>query len=412
MVDITTKGYSPFTPGQPVARELFTGRAAEIDKLLTRGVGQTALGKPTAFFVTGEYGIGKSSIANLVRHLAEDEHGLIGISATLGGAKTLADVAEKVLEATVRTGIYDPTRRERILDWFGTAVGKLEVSGFKIDLEWLKRESPKLASVGQLLDFLREALERVKTRRGEAKGVLLVLDEINGIASVPEFAQFLKSLIDTNALSREPLPLMLVLCGTEDKRRALITAHEPTNRLFGIVDIKPMSDAEMEAFFRSAFDKVGMAVDADAMGWLTRAAGGLPKIMHLVGDCVFWRARSGRVTADAAFAGVFDASEEVGQKFVDAQILDAIQSADYRASLDKLARRFGLFGTTFTRAELATGLSKVERDKLDKFLKRMRELNVIRQPKSRGPYEFCVRMVQIYLWLRDFQQNPVAPPRS
>ncbi len=227
MADITSKGRSPFTPMQPVAPELFTGRGAEIERLLVRGVGQTARGKVTTFFVTGEYGIGKSSIAGLVRNVAENEHGLIGIYAALGGAKTLADVAEKILEATVRTGTHNPTRREQLLAWLGTAIGKQEVSGFKIDLEWLKREAPKLASAGQVLDFLRETLERVTTNRG-GKGVLLVLDEINGIASVPEFAQFLKSLIDSNALSHRPLPLLLMLCGTEDRRRAMIAAHQPT----------------------------------------------------------------------------------------------------------------------------------------------------------------------------------------
>ena len=409
MGDVTTKGRSPFTPGQPVGPELFTGRAAEIDRLLTRGVGQVSHGGQAAFFVTGEYGIGKSSIAGRVQRIAEDEAGLVGIHATLGGAKTLADVAERILEATVRTGIYDPTRREQLLDWLGKAIGQVEAHGFKIDLDWLKRTAPGLASATQILGFLEGIRDRVTTRGG-GKGVFLILDEINGIAGDPAFAQFLKSLIDTNALGRKPLPLLLMLCGTEDRRRVLIVAHQPTDRLFGIVEIKPMSQPEMEQFFTASFASVGLTVDAGAMKWMTLAAAGLPKIMHLVGDCVFWQARAGRVTDVVALRGVFDASEEVGQKFVDGPILDAIQSEDYKAALDKLAQRLGVTRTEFTRAELADGLNTDDREKLDKFLKRLKDLKVVRQPKPRGPYEFCVRMVQIYLWLRGTTGRPVAAP--
>ncbi len=87
-----------------------------------------------------------------------------------------------------------------------------------------------------------------------------------------------------------------------------------------------MTDPEMAEFFTTAFRSVGLGVDPGAMRWMTLAAAGLPKIMHLVGDCVFWHASSGQVDAGDALAGVLDASEEVGQKFVDGQILDAIQS--------------------------------------------------------------------------------------
>ncbi|HLG17619.1 MAG TPA: hypothetical protein VJH03_24460 [Blastocatellia bacterium] len=51
------KGKSPFYPGQPVPVELFVGREAQLDRIMTRGVGQVAEGKPVAQYVQGEYGI-------------------------------------------------------------------------------------------------------------------------------------------------------------------------------------------------------------------------------------------------------------------------------------------------------------------------------------------------------------------
>lgn len=61
------KGRSPFCPGQPVPVELFVGRRDQLKRIGQRGAAQTEQGKPTAFFVEGEYGIGKSSPAGKQR---------------------------------------------------------------------------------------------------------------------------------------------------------------------------------------------------------------------------------------------------------------------------------------------------------------------------------------------------------
>src|SRR5262249_11479309 len=116
MVEIS-KGKSPFYPGQPVPVELFAGRSDQIDRIVKRGVREVGEGKPVAFFVQGEYGIGKSSVASFVQWLAEKEYGLLSIYASLGGAKNLTDVATAILQATVRSGIFDARRTEKIRDW-------------------------------------------------------------------------------------------------------------------------------------------------------------------------------------------------------------------------------------------------------------------------------------------------------
>jgi len=80
---IESKGRSPFFPDQPVPVELFVGRSAQIDHIMTRGVGQVAQGKPVSVFLEGEYGIGKTSFARFTQWMAERNNGLLGIYATL-----------------------------------------------------------------------------------------------------------------------------------------------------------------------------------------------------------------------------------------------------------------------------------------------------------------------------------------
>ncbi len=86
------KGKSPFYPGQPVPVDLFVGRREQIDHIIERGIEQVEAGKPVAIYVQGEYGIGKSSIAGFVQGLAEQEHGLHGIYASLGGTGTMVQL--------------------------------------------------------------------------------------------------------------------------------------------------------------------------------------------------------------------------------------------------------------------------------------------------------------------------------
>ncbi len=397
------KGRSPFNPGQPVPVELFTGRRAEIDRLLQRGVIQTALGKPTAFFVQGEYGIGKSSIAHFLQTIAQRDHGLIGIYTSLGGARTLTDLATVVLEGTLNSGLYDPTWREQIQNWLAKYIGKQDLFGFGVNLEAIKSDAPKLASSPQLLAFFREVFKRYRDVK-KGKGIFLVLDEINGLAAVPEFSQFLKSLIDSNAVSREPVPLLLMLCGTEERRKQLIECHPQTDRLFDVVDIHPMSEPEMTEFFGKAFESVGIHIDPGAMRIMTLASAGFPKIMHTVGENVFWLVKCERVDEPTAMNGVLDASREVGRKFVDAQIYDAIQSKDYQSILKKLADDLGPLREEFTRKELAAKLNDSEKRKLDNFLQKLKKLNVIKQMDTPGRYRFRIKMVQTYIWLRSFEK--------
>lgn len=137
MIEIS-KGKSPFYPGQPVPVELFVGRSDQIDRIMKRGVGQVSAGKPITMYVQGEYGIGKSSVAGFVQWLAEKDHGLHGIYATLGGAQNLMDGATAVFEATVRSGAFDPRRSERIRNFFAKYIGRQELFGFSLNAQALK----------------------------------------------------------------------------------------------------------------------------------------------------------------------------------------------------------------------------------------------------------------------------------
>lgn len=399
----TTKARSPFYPGQPVPVELFAGRAEQIERIMTRGVGQVAAGKPVAMFIQGEYGIGKSSMARFVLRRAEVENGLHGIYAPLGGAASLIEVAEAILRATVRSGAFDPRRSEAIRGWLAKYIGKQEFFGVTVNAEALRKDAPGLTTPFAMIEFLSETLERLKDTG--AKGLFLVLDEINGITAQAAFAHFLKGLVDANAMAQRPLPLLLMLCGVEERRRDMIDKHQPVDRIFDVIDIEAMTQAEMEDFFRRAFGSAQMTVETEAMATLTLFSAGFPKIMHMIGDAAYWADKDGVVDVRDAMKAVFAAAEEVGKKYVDQQVYSALRSTDYHAILNKIAE-----GTPsnmrFNKADIATGLTDIQKNKLSNFLQKMKRLAVIRSGDTKGEYVFNSRMVHLYIWLQAIRKTP------
>jgi len=393
------KGASPFYPGQPVPVELFAGRLSQIQHVLERGVQQVKQGKPVAMFVQGEYGIGKSSLAGLLQSTAERDHGLHAIYAPLGSAETLDDVGASILNATIRSGTFDPTRAERVKGWLAKYIGQQSLFGLTLHADKLEQDGPSIAT--GLLPFLTTAMSNLKDVG--VKGVFLVLDEINGITGNPKFSHFLKEIVDANAMAAAPVPLLLMLCGVEERRRDLIRHHQPIDRIFDVVDVELMSEEEMRSFFEKAFDQVGMSVDAGAMEILTQYAAGFPKIMHLIGDAAYWQDEDRVISNEDALRAVLLAADEVGKKYVDQQVYKALRSRDYHSILAKIAKSGP--SMVFRRADIARELTSSESKKLDNFLRKMTTLNVIRKGDVRGEYSFIVRMVGIYIWLESLRKQ-------
>jgi hypothetical protein len=395
-MNLESKGQSPFYPGQPVPVELFVGREAEIERI-DRAARQVALGRQQAVFIEGEYGIGKSSLALYMRTLLEQDPGLLGFHVLLGECKTIDDLSVAMVKAVATSSrAYKPAAFDRVRGVIADYIGEQTLFGVRLHLEKLRQDAPSI-SVG-FLPFCREIFKRAGE---DFKGLLLIFDEINGLASKPEFSHFLKNLYDENALSGETLPLFLVLCGTRERRQEIVSCHPPVARIFEIAEIAPMDQGEMENFFKRAFEKAGMSLAPEALETFGHFSGGLPKLMHLIGDAAFYLAQQSRIDLQIAWRAVVAAAAEVGRKFVDPQVYDALHSKDYHRILDKLSSLD--FDLSFSKNEVAKGLSQEEKKKFDNFLQRMKKLKVLVSGAERGEYVFCDRLTRLYLEFRNLE---------
>lgn len=397
-MDNLSKGKSPFYPGQPVPVDFFIGRINEIERII-RTIKQVELGKPQAVFLSGDYGIGKSSLASFLRHYAERNNHILGIHVFLGGAETIEDVATKTVEAIIKQQIYEETKLEKIRNFLAKYIGQQSLFGANINFDALKADALNLSQ--GYLPFLKELLNRFKD--DNVKGIMLVLDEINGITENKQFAHFIKGLVDENAVSKTPLPLLLMLCGVEERRKQMIDKHQPIERIFDIVEINPMDETEMEEFFTKTFNSVNMDVADDAMTFLCRYSAGFPKLMHMVGDSTFWLNNDTLVDRNDATAGIIEAAEEIGKKFVDQQVYNALRSTDYRSILTKLAKED--FDLSFRKGNIERGLSDSERKKFHNFLQRMKKLGLFKSGDEKGEYIFTNRLARLYMRFKSLENK-------
>mgnify|MGYP000020557354 CR=1 FL=1 len=406
------KGRSPFYPGQPVPQDLFVGRSEEIRSIIEREVTQVSHGRVASVYIQGEYGIGKSSVAQYIKAIAERDYGLHGIYVTLGGAKTLEDIAMAVLQAVVLSGAWNPKHEEKIRNWLSKYISKAKLWGVTVNTAALKEDAPDLANIYGMLNLLKETKARLESEG--VKGIALIFDEINGISGNPDFAHFLKGLMDQSAAMNNPVPFLLLLCSTPERRKQLIECHEPVGRIFRVVDIKLLSDYEMEQFFTKAFISANMIIHKEEASAASFLSAGFPKLMHLLGDAIYWLvSESGVVANSDVFRGAINAAEDLGKKFIDAQVYQALRSEDYRSMLSKVAHLSNI-DTAFTRKEVLSVATAQEKPKVDRFIKRMKELQVIKPGKRPGEYEFIMRMTRLYLWLRHKSEadNKTTPPKD
>lgn len=379
---------SPFTPGQPVPVEFFVGREAEVGRLRDL-VRAAASGKFRIGFVAGERGIGKSSLVSFVRHLTEREDRVAGAHVFLGGVTNLSEMVRRTFDRLLKDSVEKPWH-QKVRELFGKYVKQVGLFGISIELE--VPESDLQGLVNGFAAHVRKLLHQLKADR---TALLIVLDDINGLAGSVEFANWLKSTVDEIATSGNRVAACLLVVGLEERRQQLIRLQPSLARVFDLIEIKPWSNDETREFFRRAFQGAGVEVEVAALDLMAKFSGGLPVLAHEIGDAV-WRIAAGRsIKAAEARQGVLEAAEIIGKKLLEPQVLRAIRSQRYRSILRKLAPTLG---PSFRRADLLKALSAEEKKVCDNFLNRMRKLNVIIPDLEGGPgaYRFVNQLHALY----------------
>lgn len=384
---------SPFRPGHLAPLDVFVGRQEGVDNLLAMSRA-SANGQFQIGFVSGERGIGKSSLAAFVRRMVERQHNAVGCHLFLGGVQNLQELIHRILRYLLDDSLSKPWH-QKLLDLFGTRVKEVNLFGVTLeftDTDLMAMEQTFVRSMGSILDTLTQ----------DKASLFLVLDDINGLASSTEFANWLKSIVDEIGSVQRPMNLCVLIVGLEDRRYELIRHQPSLDRVFKLIDIEPWSEEEVSDFFGKSFGRGGAEISSKIMELLVRYTGGLPVLAHEIGDAVWRTARSTAIQESEAVEGIVIAAELIGGKFLEPQIFRAIRSERYHSILRSIADRPGAM--SFTRSEIVQRLSDDDKKAFNNFLSRMRKLGAIEaDPETRGKYNFPNHLQQLYFFMHSFK---------
>ncbi len=392
------KEYSPFTPGIPVPIEFFVGRSQEIGAIVSSVKKSVKLNTIERLFVKGDRGIGKSSICNYALNVVEKDLAVLGLHVYMGGVNTCEEMIRRIFERLLRESVNKPWY-SKVKNFLGNHVRQLDLFGISVEFSASDQQLERV--VNDFLPALRNLLNQLAE---EKKGILLILDDINGIVTNPRFANWLKSFVDESATSRDPIPLTLVLVGIPERRDQLVQNQPSLDRVFDIVEINKFSEPETKEFFIRAFGKVNVKVEDKALDNLWFWSEGYPVFMHELGDAVFKQDSDDNIDSMDANLGTIRAVSVIGTKYIETKILTAIRSDNYRHILTKIV---GKLGYNFSRKEAIEHLSSSEMKVFDNFLRRMENLGVILKDKNKdaGSYRFSSELYHLFFMLQ-------AGPRS
>jgi hypothetical protein len=318
----------------------------------------------------------------------------------LGGVNSLEDMMRVIFQRLLQD-CTDKSLFDRLREGLKEYVQGLTFFG--VGVEFTNDKNKLRALVDNFLPVMRKIYEEVVNNN--KKGMILILDDLNGITNLPGFSQFLKSFVDEIATSGKPLPIFLVLVGLPERREDLIKHQPSTARIFDVVELPLMLGKESTEFFSRMFGSKKLNVEDDAIKLMVEFTAGYPMLLHEVGDAVFWRDEDNRIDIKDAKAGISEAARNVGKKYIGQQVEKVFKNKVYSSILLKMGDKLPI-GTTFKRQDLLKGsATDSEKNNLDNFLSKVKDIGIMKDADLRGEYQFVNPLYHLYLWFEAQEQK-------
>jgi Cdc6-like AAA superfamily ATPase len=314
--DLLFKCSKVFSPATPISsRDLFSGRSHQISLV---GKAVHARGQHAVIF--GERGVGKTSLANILNIMLEDEN-----------------------TAVVKINC---SQEDSFAKVWKTALANIQLESEEHGIGF--RPSKKIVS-SNLADQIDdksgpEDIRRVLRSVGKNFSIVIIFDEFDRLKSKAQrqFADTIKNFSD-NALNTT-----LVIVGVGNDVTGLIREHASIDRCIEQVKMPRMEPDELQEIINKAMVELGMTIRADALEMLIMLSQGLPHYTHLLGS----ESATTAINQDKSIIEIKDVRTGVHNALSRAQqsILEAYQNAISGQRK----------GTLFRQALLACAIAKVD----------------------------------------------------
>ncbi len=346
---------NPFKPHSPVNPGMFVGRITEIERIEAHML-QTVGGNPSNFMITGERGIGKSSLLNYCRWKAEGgkfvmKKGIVNllvVDTDLDQNTSRIGLIQKI-ELALRNKLNETEPARAFMKKTWDFISRIETGAIKIGKKnGLQMEE---TTIEEFAYSLADVVERVTsadaqtTFNAKYDGVLILIDEVDNSSPSLDLGSFFKLLLER--LNRRGCDkLMVGLAGLPNLMKVLHSSHPSSLRLFDNLRIGRLTCEEVSIVIDFALERaeetngVKCDISEEARGQLVALSEGYPHFIQQFGFSAFESDDDDNIDVDDVEAGSwgeFGAMEAIGDRYYRDDFYNKIQKDSYRQVLRIMA---------------------------------------------------------------------------
>lgn len=393
--------FNPFQPNSPVSTGVFAGREKEINDI-DKALLQTRGGNPTHLIITGERGIGKTSLMLLANVLASNPklkgHNFLTAQVVLTDKIRMADLAIQ-LKKIIERKLANISPEISLIKKFWGFVTKIEYAGIGIKQEGQQKDKGENEIMDDFIFSLVDTVrgltqESVATDLGLSEkkdGLVILIDEADKASEELDLGVLLKKLSET-LISEGCNNILFILVGLPVIRDVLKNSHESSLRLFKELYLNPLVKKDVEQVVKDGIrksnemNKGDLTVNQEALDGVYVYSEGYPHFVQQIGHSVFDYNTDNLIDGDDvrfSFFGDNGALTQIGGRYFKKSYYEDINTNTQREVLDIMAENWN--GWT-SREHILKKYSKGEKN-LNNAIKALREKNIILSKEGeRGQY--------------------------
>ena len=261
-----TRFVDPFFPNRPVQNpEYFEGRKEQVEEAVD-ALFQTMNNNPKHFLISGDRGIGKSSLLLQIKLLSQGNNGL-----------------------TDRLGIDNGcVNFEYLISWVDAVENFISSFKFEFDLGGIIQISKKEVLEKSIADIVNEFCLNIryahdKLSKKDKHGIIIFIDELDKMNPQSGIASFLK--LSTEKLNRDGITNVAFACsGITGAIQKLETEHASIFRTLRDIPLQRFTEKESEEILANGFSKAGFTYENKVVEEIFKLAGGFPEPLHIIGS--------------------------------------------------------------------------------------------------------------------------------
>lgn len=384
----------PFTPDLPVdSPDRFAGRKKEIDSVVD-SLYQLNNSNPRHSIITGDRGIGKSSVLVQVKNIAKGNDELAEkLELDLGDEDYDFICAWHDCSTDQTPAIVASQLLKQLKSSFETVFSKIKLElNLGGILSISQKDSPNKSSLTEIVDLFCTDIKKAsaKANENDKSGIILFIDELDRVKQNSGMATFLK--LSAEKLSREGIKnVAFFAAGITGAIQNLEEDHGSIYRTFKDVPLPRLKLYEVEEILKNGFDSVSCTYDDKILKGIFDLSAGYPEPVHLLGSQLLKTDDDGHLTQDDLNNAKIEVIETLRRNKL-ASMLKNAGSGKYQQILKAMSKYDGVnVPLNFISDEIG-----FEQNQYSTNMSNLKERNIISQV-DRGVYCFVDPLLKEYI---------------